>query len=160
LETGEVRLDTRNPGDVVTWIPDAEFRIRAATALDPKDASTILRVRDTADSPWRNIVVWRFEQAASDRYQRILGFTAEGSALYVQSPIGTDNTRLVKLSVADGRELETLAADPRRDLWNVYDPSRSEEEVQTLFHPREDRLQAVAFNGLKPEWKALDPSLA
>ena len=33
-------------------------------------------------------------------------------------------------------------------------------QVQALFHRTEGRLQAVAFDGLKPEWKAVDPALA
>src|SRR6266487_2977505 len=160
LGTGAVRLDATNLGDVVAWTTDGEFRIRAATALDPKNGNTILRVRDAPDGPWRNLVVWSLEEAGIDRYKRILGFTGDGAALVVQSPVGSNTTRIVTLSVADGREIETLASDPRCDLWNAYDPTSPETEVAALFHPADDRLQAVAYDYMRPEWKALDPSLA
>jgi dipeptidyl aminopeptidase/acylaminoacyl peptidase len=45
LKTFEVTLDTENPGDVRWWLADPDLVVRAAVALNPKDASTILRTR-------------------------------------------------------------------------------------------------------------------
>lgn len=160
LSTGAVRLDTRNPGDVVAWTVDADFRIRAATALDPKTGDTILRVRDRAEGAWRDLVRWSFEDAGIDRYQRILGFTGDGAALYAQSPVGSNTTRLVTLAARDGHEIETIASDPRCDLWNDYVPTSPQTEVAILAHPTKDRIQAVGLDYLRPEWKVLDPALA
>src|SRR5262249_40823888 len=55
LETGAVTLEAKNPGDVLTWTPDWDFVIRAATAFDPATCNTVLRVRDAADQPWRDL---------------------------------------------------------------------------------------------------------
>jgi len=49
LTTGAIVLDTENPGDVVGWVTDPAFQIRGAMAQNPKDASTVLRVRDAKD---------------------------------------------------------------------------------------------------------------
>src|SRR5690242_531231 len=39
LDSGAVQLDTENPGDVLSWVVDSQFRIRACSAI-LKDAST------------------------------------------------------------------------------------------------------------------------
>src|SRR5437773_93806 len=55
LETGAVTLEDKNPGDVLTWKADRNFVVRAATAFDGKTGKTIIRVRDGADKPWRDL---------------------------------------------------------------------------------------------------------
>jgi dipeptidyl aminopeptidase/acylaminoacyl peptidase len=57
-----VALEATNPGDVLTWRTDSDFVIRAATAFEGKQV-TIIRVRDAADKPWRDLVVMPFERA-------------------------------------------------------------------------------------------------
>jgi dipeptidyl aminopeptidase/acylaminoacyl peptidase len=158
LATAAATLEAQNPGDVLSWTADAGFVIRACTALDSTDGSTVLRVRDRAGAPWRTLVRWGFEQAGIDRYRRIVGFARDGRSLYVQSPVGSNTTRLVRLSARDGRELETLARNPRCDLWNAWDDP--ETHVGALFDPRTGRPQAVAFEYLMREWHALDPAVA
>jgi dipeptidyl aminopeptidase/acylaminoacyl peptidase len=142
LTTGAIVLDTQNPGDVLGWVTDPDFQIRAAIASNPKDASTTLRVRDSSKAPWRDLLTWPFGEEGGP-----LDFTADGKGLFIQTTMGSDTSRLVKVDASTGKELETLAANPKCDLGDVL--------IQ------EDRhvVQAVLFEYLKPEWKALDPSI-
>lgn len=142
LTTGAIVLDTQNPGDVLGWVTDPDFQIRAAMASNPKDASTTLRIRDSKDAPWRDLMTWPFGDQGGP-----IDFTADGKALYVTTTLGSDTSRLVKVDAATGKELETLAANPKCDLDDVV--------------TQEDRhvVQAVLFDYLKPEWKVLDPSI-
>jgi len=142
LTTGAVILDTENPGDVGGWTTDPDFKVRGAVASNQADGSTTLRVRDSKDSPWRDIMTWPFGEEGGP-----VDFTADGKALYVISTLGSDTTRLVKVDAATGRELETLAADPKSDLADAMGNS----DTHTI--------QAVMFEYLKPEWKILDPSI-
>lgn len=139
LTTGAVVLDTVNPGDVVGWITDAGFKIRGAMAQNPADASTILRVRDSVDKPWRDIITWPFGENGG-----AVGFTADGKGLYVETSIGSDTTRLVLVDTAQGVETKVLAVNPRADVG------------QTVIHPDTRIVQAVAFNYLRSEWAVLD----
>jgi len=142
LTTGAIVLDTENPGDVVGWVTDPGFQIRGAMAQNPKDASTMLRVRDARDAPWRDLLTWPFgENGGAD------DFTADGKALYVETSIGADTTRLVKVNIASGRELETIASDPRADVGGA------------IIHEDTKVVQAVGFTYLKNEWTVLDPSI-
>ncbi len=142
LRTGEAALDAENPGDVLDWITDAEFRIRAAMAQSPVDGGAILRTRDSDGAPWRDIQTWPFGENGG-----AFAFTKDGRALYAESSLSSDTTRLVKLDAATGAELETLAEDPRCDLGEV------------VIHPDSRIVQAAAFSYLRREWRVLDPAI-
>ena len=49
LETGDLTLDTENPGDVLGWMTDDKFQIRGAISMNPADGSTQFRTRETLD---------------------------------------------------------------------------------------------------------------
>ncbi len=142
LTTGAVVPDTVNPGDVLAWITDAGFRIRGAIAQNPADASTILRVRDSLEAPWRELMTWPFGENGG-----ALAFTADGAGLYVETSIGADTTRLVLVDAATGEEKRVIAVNPKADLG------------QAIINPDTRVVQAVAFNYLKNEWTVLDDSI-
>ncbi|HZI95285.1 MAG TPA: prolyl oligopeptidase family serine peptidase, partial [Patescibacteria group bacterium] len=162
LETGAVSLDTQNPGDVLGWATDNRFVIRAATVFEPATARTVLRVRDAADKPWRELAAWPFELSSMfgqiNGGSVVAGFTPDGSALYVVSATGSDMLRLVTLDAATGRQLRVVAEDPRADVaqdalgFNDMRPA-------VEFNPTTREIQAVEFDYMKPEWKVIDPSV-
>ena len=142
LTTGAVTPDTENPGDVTGWLADAGFVIRAAFANNPADGSTVLRVRDDKDAPWRELIVWPFgDQGGPD------AFTADGKALYVETTLGSDTSRLVKVDAATGKELAAIASNPRSDVGAV------------MIHPDTYVVQAASFEYTQPEWTVLDAGL-
>ena len=156
LATGDAVLEAQNPGDVTDWTTDRSFRVRGCTALRPTDSATILRVRDTPDSPWRDLVTWPMESAGFDRARKLLAFLDDSTVL-VQSWAGSNTARLVAMSTRDGRVLKVLANDPRCDLWNEYDGAHLTPQV--LLSADGSRVLAAAFDHLKPEWHVLDPSV-
>jgi dipeptidyl aminopeptidase/acylaminoacyl peptidase len=162
LETGACKLDTQNPGDVIGWTPDNDFVLRAAGALDPTDGKLTVRVRDTAASAWRDLMSIPFAETPIlgqlNGGSLVAGFTPDGKGLYMVSWRGSDTTRLVRVDAATGRELETLAHDPRSDLWGNWDADRVL-RYRVMFQPQTGVLQAVAFQEMKVEWKAIDPGL-
>ena len=142
ISTGEETPDTQNPGDVQGWYTDADFVIRGAGALSAEDGGTILRVRDSATAPWRDLLKLPAEENGD-----FDGFTADGKAAYVETSVGADVARLVKMDVATGKELETIATDPRCDVGGV------------MVQPDTRAVQAVSFNYRRNEWKVLDKSI-
>src|SRR5207237_1397703 len=105
LTTGAVTLEVENPGDVVGWVPDSEFRVRGAHAAMP-DGGFQLRVRDTVEGEWRPLVTWAPDEEGGPH-----GFTPDGRGLYVGSSIGTDTQELRLVDTASGNE-KTLATNP------------------------------------------------
>jgi len=142
LDTGEVTLDTENPGDVLGWTTDADFRIRAAEAADPSNGDSIIRVRDDEAAEWRELLRFPFGENGG-----VYGFDASGKKLFVSSSLGSDTTRLLAVDPKTGETIEELAHNPKSDL------------AGAIVHPTEHRIQAVEFDYLKPEWVLLDESL-
>src|SRR6266704_4197731 len=162
LETGAITLEATNPGDVLTWKTDENFVIRAATAFDGKTGRTIIRVRDAADKPWRDLVVMPFERAlfAGEvvNGSLIAGFDPDGKSLLIDSALHADKGRLVRVDLQDGHELEVIAEDPRCDMAFI-DVGRLGMEASVILHPVTDAPQAVEFDYTTPHWSFLDPKL-
>jgi dipeptidyl aminopeptidase/acylaminoacyl peptidase len=159
LDSGAVTLDTKNPGDVLSWTTDEDFNIRAATAFTGEAATTSIRVRDSVQSPWHDLKVIPFEDSCFwgqvNGGSMITGFTADGSSIYVVDPLKTDKTRLVRIDIGTGKELEEVAADPRCDV----EYSLAGFRPLVLSDPKSGKVQAVGFDAAKLEWKVTDPSV-
>ena len=162
LETGALTLEATNPGDVLTWKTDKDFVIRAATAFDGKTGRTIIRVRDAADKPWRDLVVMPFEQTLlygqAVNCSLIAGFDPDGKSLLIVSALHSERGRLVRVDLRDGHELEVVAEDPHSDV-GFSSVSRLGLEPSVLFDPASGNPQAVEFDYLTPRWDFLDPKL-
>jgi dipeptidyl aminopeptidase/acylaminoacyl peptidase len=156
LATGAVTLAAQNPGDVLTWTTDNDFVIRAATAFDPKTAQTVIRVRDAADQPWRDLVVMPFERALFGGQavggSQIAGFAPDGKSLLINSALTTDKAQIVSVDLATGKPLAVLASDPESDVDGWLEPS-------VLIHPTTHALQAVEFDPGTPRWSFLDTEM-
>jgi dipeptidyl aminopeptidase/acylaminoacyl peptidase len=142
LATDEVKLDTKNPGDVVGWEADPEFRIRVAQAATP-DGGTEVRWRADNKAEWKTAVKWGPEDADGG----VVGFTADGKGLWMTTSEGRDTQALVKHDLATGKDKEIIA-DPGSDI------------AGTIFNPLTHTVEAVAFNRERIHWKALDEKVA
>lgn len=154
LDTGEVSLEVENPGHVTDWATDHDFRIRAATALDAETNDTILRVRDEAGGPWRELVRWPFWEAGEVLYQKVIGFNEDGTQLLAQTSMNGDKSRIVLLDLTTGDETRTIAADDSCDVWNTW------WAPEVMRDPATHNVQAVGFDYLIPRWTVIDPAVA
>ena len=159
LETGAVTLEATNPGDVLSWATDNDFVIRGATVFDGKTTASIVRVRDTADKPWRDLVVMPFERAlfAGEVFigSLIAGFDSDGKSLVIHSALHSDQGRLVRVDLRTGAELGVVAEDPQSD---VADSEPTDEDVapDVLRNPATNAIEAVLFDYTTPHWVFLD----
>ncbi|MGC2353247.1 MAG: S9 family peptidase [Candidatus Udaeobacter sp.] len=162
LETGAITLEAKNPGDVLTWRADNNFVVRAATAFDGKTGRTIIRVRDAADKPWRDLVVMPFEQALFAGQvvngSLIVGFDADGKGLLIDSALHSDKGRLVRVDLKDGHEIGVVAEDPQCDV-AFADVGRLGIKPSVILNPITDAPQAVEFNYETRHWSFVDPKL-
>lgn len=157
LPTGKSVKVAENPGDVRWWLADTDFVVRAAVAIDAKTADVTLRVRDAADKPWRNLILWPFgETGLLEGYGSdiAIAFTRDNNAIYVQAAFSGDIPQLAKVDARTGKVLEIVASDPKACIWSRMDMTLYDKPV-VLFHPKTREVQAVGFYYLKPKWKAL-----
>lgn len=143
LVSGELTLDTENPGDVLGWLTDAKFQIRGAISMNPTDGSTTFRTRETLDSEWKELMTWPQEENGGP-----VAFTKDGKSVYVQSSLGYDTTRLLQVDAVTAEEQKVIAFSDKTDIGRV------------MLNEDTREVEAVSFNYLRREWNILDPALA
>jgi dipeptidyl aminopeptidase/acylaminoacyl peptidase len=142
LSTGDLDLVAKNPGNVVGWLVDAEFRVRAAMAATP-DGGFDLLLRDDEDVDWRRILSWGKEDALSTAP---VGFTEDGARMYLLDSRGANASRLALLDLESG-VTETLVEDSRYDVGRV------------VTDPETHEVQAAAVERARTEWVVLDDGI-
>jgi dipeptidyl aminopeptidase/acylaminoacyl peptidase len=142
LTTGELELVAKNPGMVMGWIVDADFKVRGATQATP-DGGVDLMVRDSEDAEWRKLLTWGME----DNYSSSpICFSKDGRHLYLIDSRNANTGRLVKYQTTTGN-MEVLAEDPQYDVTDIE------------IHPDEYKIQAVGFTKARMEWVILDEAI-
>ena len=142
LASGELTLVTKNPGNIVGWVTDANFKVRGALAMAP-DGSMHLQSRQNEESEWTEIVTWGPED---NQTSGPIGFTLDGQSIYLQDSRDYNAGRLVKMDIATGA-ITVIAEDPEYDV------------ASTMIHPDTREIQAVAFDRDRLEWSVLDDSI-
>ncbi|HEY1978063.1 MAG TPA: S9 family peptidase [Candidatus Baltobacteraceae bacterium] len=118
FRTGSLTTEAENPGDVIAWLADHTFAVRAAVAQTP-DGSTEIRVRDDAGGQWRVLDTI----ASSDSIPDLVAFSPDNRSLYAISAKDANASRLVKYDLTAGT-YDAVLEDPRYDVAGVYtDPS-------------------------------------
>ena len=141
LTTGASTLDTRNPGDVMGWTADNNMVVRAAQVMLP-DGGTEIRIRDSADSPWRSFLKW----GADESFGGIAAFSPDNKSLYLISSVDANAAGLYEVDIATGSK-KPIAVD------SIYDVN----SVTT--HPVTHKLEAVEFIRDRSQWQIIDQSL-
>lgn len=142
LTTGELTLVAKNPGNIMQWVIDTQFKVRGVVTALP-DGGTELLIRDNEQAGWRKLITWNADDALTSGP---VGFTRDGESLYLEDSREANASRLVRLNIATGA-LDVLAADPHYDVGSV------------VINPDSYDVQAVAFNKDRVEWVVLDESI-
>ncbi|HEY9842203.1 MAG TPA: S9 family peptidase [Candidatus Obscuribacterales bacterium] len=142
LPSGKLEKIAENPGNILGWVADANFEVRAAVAAQP-DGSMELIYRPTPGDDWQTLTHWEMEDTLNCSPSH---FSADGNSLYVLDSKGANTTQLIKLDLASG-EREVLAADPRYDASALF------------IHLDTYAVQAVSFTRAREDWKILDESI-
>jgi dipeptidyl aminopeptidase/acylaminoacyl peptidase len=140
LPSGEAKLDTENPGNVINWTTDTDFIVRAATTMNP-DGSWDILVRNDGKEPFRKLLHINPDEEGNAAF-----FGKDKTALYVISNHGANAQRLLRVDTGNGKE-EVIAGDPQYDVSGVF-PQR-----------KTNKPLAVSFTRARTEWKVLDDSV-
>lgn len=139
LATGEMTVVEENPGDVVGWYADEDFRVLACQAsLD--DGGFVLRVRDDVGAGWREVMTW-----PPDDEGYVIKLSPDGRLAYLSTTLGSNTQELRVYDIAAASE-RTLAS-ATSDLEDV------------VFHPETEEPQLAVFCPHRSEWQVLDPGI-
>jgi dipeptidyl aminopeptidase/acylaminoacyl peptidase len=142
-ETGELTLDTENPGDVVGWgSEDLSFQIRQAVVRNQEDSSTTIRVRDDDKSEWRDLITFPYGESGD-----LVDFSADGTFCWMTSSLGRETDALIKVDLQTGETIEEIFAKDNCDCGGV-----------TLDEDTKE-LRAVSYNYARLERQFFDKEL-
>ena len=143
LETAVLEKIAVNPGNIMGWVSDSQFQVRAAVAANP-DGSMTLLYRASTDADWQEVQSWAMEDSLNSSPSH---FSKDGQALYILDSQGSNTTRLVRLDLLSGKR-ESLAEDSHYDVSDLFVNQDSYE------------VQAVCFTRAREEWLVLDAEIA
>jgi dipeptidyl aminopeptidase/acylaminoacyl peptidase len=141
LTTGKLEMDTENPGDVAGWHADHDLQVRVAQVMTA-DGSTVIRVRDEANSPWRELIQW----GPDETFGGVLGFTPDNRKLWIATSLNANAARLLEVDIQTASQ-RVMAADPQFDISGI--------ETE----PRSHKLQAARFVKQRLSHEFLDPAI-
>jgi len=141
LNTGKLELDTQNPGDVETWVADNDLQVRAAQ-VNTEDGGILVRVRDDAKSPWRELIKW----GPDESFGGVVGFSPDNKSLWVTTSLDVNAARLLEIGIASGKR-KVVTEDPQFDVNG------------TIHDPKTNALEAVSYIKQRKEYVFVDPKV-
>ena len=141
LKTGERELVQQNDG-FAFFVTDDDFSVRFAARLTEDGGIDFLR--PGPDGQWEHSFTIESEDSVTTGP---IEFSKDGQAIYMTDSRGRDTAALASLDLRTG-EVTPLASDDRADV------------ADTLLHPTERTLQAVAFNYDRKSWQVLDDAVS
>ncbi|RMF60369.1 MAG: S9 family peptidase [Calditrichaeota bacterium] len=142
LTTGELKMVARNPGNVIGWVTDPNFKVRAAMASRP-DGGFDLLYRETESASWDRLLSWSSDDALTSE---VVSFTKDGKGLYLKDSREANASRLVKMDVAT-KKIDVIKEDPQYDVSSV------------LINPDSYEVEAVSILRARNEWEVLDQAV-
>jgi dipeptidyl aminopeptidase/acylaminoacyl peptidase len=120
-------------------VVDDDLKVRGAVT-PTEDGGMLILVRDDEASDWRPLVEVPPEDAETTGP---LGFTKDGTGMYLQTSIDSNTGRLVKMDIASGA-VEVIAEDPDYDITGaIMDPDTREIDGVMVYG---DRVEYRIFN--------------
>ena len=141
LNTGERQLVQHNDG-FAFFVTDDDFTVRFAGRLTEDGGIDFLH--PDSDGQWEHSFTVKSEDSVTTGP---IEFSRDGRALYMTDSRGRDTAALTSFNLDTG-EVTALAWDDRADV------------ADTLLHPTERTMQAVAFNYERKSWQVLDDAVA
>jgi dipeptidyl aminopeptidase/acylaminoacyl peptidase len=137
-KTGEMHLDTLNPGDVIGWkVEDESFEVRGATVRNEADSSTTIRIRqsgdavnnDESETEWKDVFHFPYGEEGG-----LIDFCADGGKTgYLTSSLGRETTALLKVDLISGETIEEIYANDKCNVGGIT-LHKDTKELRALSH--------------------------
>ncbi|NLJ41056.1 MAG: S9 family peptidase [Clostridiales bacterium] len=135
IDSGELILLEKNPGNIQGWMTDNNGHVRGALATNSDGGSDLL-VQDEKEKQWRTIISWDYE---SSNNSGPISFADGGRSILAIDSRDSNAGRLVKIDIDTGRS-HVIVEDSEFDI----------EEV--LVDDKTYNVSAVSFIKERKEW--------
>lgn len=157
IHTGELTLDTLNPGDVISWGSDVKnkesFEITYALAKSPTDASTTIRVKldndgHTEKDGWRNLYSYPYGELG-----KFIAFCGDGKCCWITTSCDRDKVALIKMNMITGEQVQMKSGIP------VEFSDEKSDICDILLDQENDKVVMISFNYSRRDIIFFDESL-
>jgi dipeptidyl aminopeptidase/acylaminoacyl peptidase len=124
VKTGETKLVAKNPGNILSWIPDSNGQIRMAVASDGVVGAVLYR--ETEEDEFQPFISIDAGETVSP-----LGFSQDNKFIYAVSDKGRDKTELVKYDLK-GKE-EVIFSNPHVDIAGALYSSTKDQLLYAMY---------------------------
>lgn len=124
VNTGQMEMTVKNPGNITEWITDSQGRLRLATASD--GVNETLLYRDKESEVFRPVITNNFKTT----FRPIALSDTKPENVYAVSNVNRDKNALVELNCKTGKEVRVLFSN---DTLNVVDAQYSKTKKSMTF---------------------------
>lgn len=124
VNTGQMEMTVKNPGNITEWITDSQGRLRLATASD--GVNETLLYRDKESEAFRPVITNNFKTT----FRPIALSDTKPENVYAVSNVNRDKNALVELNCKTGKEVRILFSN---DTLNVVDAQYSKTKKSMTF---------------------------
>lgn len=142
LNTGEIRMEAKNPGNVTQWVCDNQLKLKAAV-FSRDDGSYDLAIRSEDEDSWRTLRHWTLEDGIGSGP---IGFSRDGTNLYLIDSKEFNTSGLIKVDISTG-QTQLIARDTEYDI------------AGCLIHPDTYEVRMVSIEKENQEWIVFEKSL-
>lgn len=137
LKTGELTPYLINTGNITSWYPDDDGKIRLVKASDGVNENVLYRTGDNA--PFKIIIANNFKT-----FVKPVAFTGEKNYFYALSNVNRDKIALVEINAENGQEVKPVFSCVHADIQDVQ------------YSKSKHRLESVSWEAPSPQKHFLD----
>ncbi|MEI6093336.1 MAG: S9 family peptidase [bacterium] len=157
INTAEMKLVAKNPGNITDWMTDHDGKIRIASSTD--GVNTTIFYRNTETEEFKKLMTTNFKVNFSPIF-----FTFDNKNIYASTNIGRDKSVIVEYDLENNKEIKTIAENNEVDMSGLhYSKKRKvlltatyytwkidriffDKEIKDIFNDLESKLNNVEVN--------------
>ncbi|MBI9072392.1 MAG: S9 family peptidase [Melioribacteraceae bacterium] len=137
INSGELNLVQKNPGNITGWLTDNEGKLRIASTTD--GVNTGILYRENEEEDFEPVLALNFQEEL-----RPIKFTYDNKYIYALSNIGRDKLALVKYDLLNNKEIELIYQHPEVDVADV------------IFSDVKEKVEGVYYKTWKGNYEFFD----
>ncbi len=114
IESGELTMLAKNPGNINRWMTDHEGKLRVAAAI-VDGVNTQILYRDKEEAEFREVLTINYKETVNPVF-----FDFDNKNVYATSNLGRDKQVVVLFNIANGKEMEVLYENEDYDIGRIF----------------------------------------
>ncbi len=127
INTGQMKMVAKNPGNIMGWITDHEGKLRVAATTDGVNRSILYREKES--DAFKKIITTSFKETLDPLF-----FTYDNKYMYVASNISRDKAAIFKYDIAEGKFLDKIYEHPDVDVTSLLSSDKKKKILGVAYY--------------------------